>query len=116
MTFAHVKNFKYSSLSAYLRYLQVSPTSIHWQSFRGAVRIDDSSRRVLLQLSDIAAGCLGAAITSDKHDAVEYGYLREVQGLIYRRPPGRIETYGLHVIGSPTTLTSQPWWDEFPDK
>jgi hypothetical protein len=116
LTFAHVKNFKYASLHTYLAYLQMSPTTIHWKAIRGAVRIDSPNRIEMLQLADLAAGCLGAAIVPDFHGAFEYAYLNEIQHLVYRRPSGPIWTYGLHMVGPTAVLTSKPWWPAFPNK
>ena len=89
LTFAHVKNFKYASLHTYLAYLQMSPTTIHWKAIRGAVRIDSSNRIQMLQLADLAAGCLGAATAARlPRGAFEYADPNYIQHLVYRRPTG----------------------------
>lgn len=118
VTFARIRNFKYASLETYIYYLRSSPNSIHWKSFKDLPRIDDPSRKVLLQVADIAAGCLSKAIVPDKWGNFEYSYLREIQPLIYRNTPGKITSYGLHVISgkSSTMLPATTWWADFPNK
>lgn len=118
VTFARIRNFKYTSLETYIAYLSSSPNSIHWKSFKDLPRIDDPKRKVLLQMADIAAGCLSNAIVPDQWGGFEYSHLREIQPLIYRNTPGKITSYGLHVIsGKPSTILSDTtWWANFPNK
>jgi hypothetical protein len=109
--------FKYSPFHSYLEYLKSdSDCSIAWQAIRGDVRVDSPERLLILQIADICAGALMAAILPDQFGGVESAYLDEIQSSIYRRPPGPITTYGLHVISlsQPTFLSSLPWWPNFP--
>ncbi len=118
VTFAHVKNYKYAPFHNYLSSLRADrDCTIDWPAIPGRVRIDAPNRTDLLQWADIAAGVLMAAIRPDPFGAVEYSYLAEIEPLIYRRPPGLITAYGLHVIhggGGPGCLTGQPWWPSLP--
>jgi len=113
VTFAHVKNFKYVTLRNYLHVLQGIPTQIHWPSL-ASLKIKGPNDYLLLQFADIAAGALSSAICPDPYGSVEVAYLSELAHRIYRRPPGPITTYGLHVMRTNQLLVNQPWWAQFP--
>lgn len=113
ITIAHVKNFKYSELTNYLELLRRLQTSISW-AYLAPIKIRDTKQRELLQLADIAAGALSAAIVQDAFGDVEFGYLSELQNRIYRHTPGKVTTYGLHVISNDSLLAGLPWWPSFP--
>ena len=110
LTFAHIKRFPYERLDRYLQLLRTSDTNIRWQAFRGKPRIEQQSKIEMLQMADLAAGCLSAAMTHDKYGDVEPGYLDRIQHLIYRRPPGDVRSYGLNVIGNKSCLERYNWW------
>jgi hypothetical protein len=120
VTFAHVKNFKYVPFQTYIGYLRTDRAcSIRWEALPNQPRIDSPDRIEMLQWADVAAGSLMAAVVPDQHGDVEDAYLDRVQERIYRKTPGKIHTYGLHVIQGPypsTCITGQPWWDSFPNK
>jgi hypothetical protein len=121
VTFAHVKNFKYEPFHDYLTRLRGDETcTIHWPAISGTPCIDQPATKVLLQFADLAAGALAAAIVPDPYGRVECAYLDLIQHRLYRRPPGSILSYGLHVIGrqskGPNCVTDQPWWSNFPNK
>lgn len=121
VTFAHVKNFKYAPFRGYLARLRADTgCAIHWPSILGTPRIDQPQAKVLLQVADVAAGALAAAVVDDPYGRIEYVYLSLLESRIYRRPPGSILTYGLHVIGmgpkSANCVTRLPWWGNFPNK
>jgi len=113
VTIAHVKNFKYPELASYLALLKSRDTSIEWARLR-SIKIGDPIHRQLLQLADVAAGALYAAVVPDAYGSVEDSYLAEMEGMIYRNTPGKVTTYGLHVIGGDALLTGLPWWEAFP--
>lgn len=114
LAIAHVRNFKYPALDSYLSLLKTLRTTIRWNRLV-SIKIKDTTQRQLLQFADIAAGALSAAIVADRFGAVEYGYLEELQGMIYRHTPGKVTTYGLHVVTDDRLLRSQPWWGAFPN-
>ncbi len=117
LTFAHIKRFPYAKLTDYVRTLRQmgSGTEIRWNAIRGSHRIDQPSRVHLLQVADIAAGCLGAAVVPDRFGNLEPAYLASLVPRIYARPPGAITSYGMNVVGwgpdAAATFTGHvPWW------
>lgn len=119
-TLAHIQRFKYGPLSAYFNSLQSDPScSIHWPSV-ATRRVGTPQTHEMLQWADIAAGALSSAVAPHpRWRMVEPQYLFDIESRLYRRPPGALTAYGLHVIhggGGPTCLTSQPWWPQFPNK
>ncbi len=113
ITISNVKNFKYQTLRSYLAYLQTMPTSIEW-GWLARMKMKTPADYELLQFADIGAGALSSAVWPDDFGAVEARYLNELASRIYRRPPGAITTYGLHVMRTPQLLIAQPWWATFP--
>jgi hypothetical protein len=121
VTFAHIRRFPYATLTSYLAMLRTRQTQIRWRALRGDPRIDQQGKVELLQVADIVAGCLGAAITADRFGAYEPAYLERLRSLIYTRPPGRITSYGMNIVGdssAPHSFTDRlPWWSTvFPDE
>lgn len=110
LTFAHVRRFPYANLNNYLRTLRTSKTTIRWQAIRGQPRISTPEQTELLQIADLANGCLSSAIWPDPYGDVEGSYLREITDRIYARPPGHICSYGLNIVGDRNFIESQPWW------
>lgn len=110
LTFAHIRRFPYDRLFSYLVALQRTNTRIKWEALRFPPRLKGQSDARLLQVADIAAGCLSAAMTPDQFDNIESAYLEEIAPLIYTRPPGDVRSYGLNVVGDPVVLQGFPWW------
>lgn len=114
VTFAHVKRFPYARLTSYLAQLRQGSTQIRWEALRGDPRITDPTTAHLLQVADLAAGCLASALIPDRFGAVEDAYLLAIWERIHCRPPGDIRSYGLNVVGDPAVLESFPWWSKVP--
>lgn len=113
LTFAHVKNFPYARLEAYLSRLEAMPTQIRWAAFRGKPRIDQPARVRPLQMADLAAGALGTALRPDRYGQYELTYLREIFPLIYMRRRGKVESYGVNIVGANGCMNAYPWWRDF---
>lgn len=112
LTFAHVRRFPYPHLTDYLTRLRSLQTEIRWKALRGMPRIDQPKRIHLLQIADIAAGCLDAALTPDAYGSLESAYLANLERVIYSRPRSDIMSYGMNVVGNRQSLRSRlPWWD-----
>lgn len=119
LTFAAIRRFPYHRLTDYLDLLKLVGTTIHWPAFRGDPRILQQNQSDLLQVADIAAGILSAAIVPDRFGDLEPTYLARVRDRIYRRGPAAITSYGMNVVGdshAPASFTAcLPWWSSlFP--
>ncbi len=110
LTFAHVRRFPYERMNQYLLALRQGKTDIKWRSFSGSPRISTPGQTKLLQLADLATGCIASAVRPDDYGDVEGTYIRQIADRIYSRPPGHICSYGLNVVGDRTCLESLPWW------
>lgn len=111
VTFAHVRRFPYATLRSYLALLPSQQTEIRWRALTHTVRIDQPNAVELLQLADIAASSMYAAIKPDQFGSFESTYLANISPVIYRRPPGKITSYGVNVVGKHATFTARlPWW------
>lgn len=113
LTFAHVRRFPYKRLERYLRLLVSQPTEIRWHAFRRNPRIDQPSRIRPLQLADLSAGCIGAALKPDPFGAFEIAYLKELIPVTYVRGNGRVSSYGVNIVGPKGCMKAYPWWTDF---
>ena len=112
ITFAHVKRFPYAKLRDYLTILQLQPTTIVWDRIK-SVKIDQPNRVRLLQVADLAAGCLYSAMNADDYGDYEPSYLLELAPRIYVRGAGHVKSYGMNVVGPPEHMdATYPWWPE----
>src|SRR5690606_12552689 len=75
LTFSHIKNFPYSTLFAYIERLKAQDTTIRWGAVPGRPRLDQPNRVRGLQLADMAAGMVSAAVVPDPHGDFEAAYL-----------------------------------------
>ncbi|MDP8930557.1 MAG: DUF3800 domain-containing protein [Actinomycetota bacterium] len=117
LTFAHVRRFPYDELEDYLRHLRNSATEIKWRALR-RVRINQPKKIRLLQMADLVAGCIYAAVRTDKFGDYEPAYLREIAPRLWTGPTGKLHTYGLHFVGAGGCACAQtyPWWTELVEK
>jgi hypothetical protein len=113
VTFAHVRRFPYQKLHDYLARLQAGDTQIKWQLFTGRPRIDQPSRVAGLQVADLVAGCLWAALHADRYGGYETAYLREIYRKLFIGKNRDITSYGMNVIGRPGCMDGYPWWPRF---
>lgn len=112
LTFAHVRRFPYSRLHDYVQLLSDLPTSIRWDRFHGSFRIEQPERVKLLQMADIVAGCLYAALRTDRFGEYEAAYALELAPRLWTGPTRKLATYGLHFIGTKECgcADKYPWW------
>lgn len=103
-TLAHIVRFKLSKLRAYEAILHHTPgCQIAWDSLDPTgLNIDQPHRVELLQLADAAASATFAAFEGDRFSNTETRYLLEMSPRLYRRPPGKLTSYGLKM---------HPWTD-----
>ena len=113
VTFAHIKNFPYPRLKAYIELLRESTTTIRWRAFTGNPKIDQPTRIRPLQVADLVAGAFGSALRPDDFGDFESSYLLELAPRIYIRGRGRVTSYGFNAVGDPQHLTAFPWWADF---
>jgi hypothetical protein len=113
LTFAHIKNFPYDKLFAYMELLKGQKTSINWRTMPGRPRIDQPSRIRGLQLADLTAGTVSAAVHPDDHGRFEPVYLRTVIPRLYRKRGRPVTSYGMNVVGRRGCMGSYPWWRDF---
>lgn len=100
VTLGHITRFKSEKLHEYRANLEfLSDTNeIRWDVFAGhPFRLAATNEVELLQLADIAASALFAAIDPGKLGITERRYLDELAPLIYRRR-GNVMSYGLKVL------------------
>jgi hypothetical protein len=112
VTFAHVRRFPYSRLHEYVKLLMDLPSNIHWDRFHGPFRIEQPERIRLLQMADIVAGCLYAALRTDRFGDYEAAYALQLAPRFWTGPTGKLATYGLHFIGTNECgcPSNYPWW------
>jgi hypothetical protein len=112
ITFAHIKRFPYAKLRSYLEILRLQATEIVWDKIK-STKIDQPNRVKLLQVADIAAGCLYSAVNPDAYGDYEPSYLLELAPRIYIRGGGRVRSYGMNVVGPRGHMeATYPWWPE----
>lgn len=114
LSFAHVRRFKYDTLKDYLDLLRQMPTDIRWRAIKGrypAIEQPDKIRG--LQVADLVAGCVFAAVRPDVHGDQEPCYLRELAPRLWGGPTRKLHTYGLHIVGKDGRSHEQfAWWDD----
>lgn len=111
-TLSHVVRFKKAKLRAYEEVLRAMPDcqiAWAWLDVKGG-QIDQPSRVDLLQLADSTASATYAAFERDDFGNTEARYLREMNPCLYRRPGGKLTSYGLKVHPwNETTSAAYPW-------
>jgi len=65
-----------------------------------------------IQLADLYAGILGAAMIADKFGNFEAGYLEKVKHQIRKSRAGKIGGYGIKAISADSNPKSFKWWPE----
>jgi hypothetical protein len=113
-TFAHVRRFPYEHLRDYLALLRTQRTQVRWAALPGALRFGTPADTPGLQLADLAAGCLSAALKPDPFGDHEPAYLLTLAPRIYVRGGGRVSSYGMNVIGPAGAMDAYPWWRAYP--
>lgn len=113
LTFAHVRRFPYHKLDDYLARLRASDTTIRWSEFTGKPRIDQPNRAPGLQVADLVAGCVWAALRPDRYGSYETAYLREIYRLLNVGPNRKITSYGMNIVGVDGCMDQYPWWPRF---
>jgi hypothetical protein len=113
VTFAHVRRFPYHKLHDYLARLQAGRTTIKWDLFTGRPKIDQPNRVAGLQVADLVAGCLWAALHPDRYGSYETAYLREIYRLLFIGKNRDITSYGMNVVGKDGCMEGYPWWAKF---
>jgi len=102
LRFAHVRRFKYKNLNAYLDHLrQVDGSSISWSALKNGQRphIEQPHERRGLQVADLLAGSVYAAVRPDRHGEQEPEYLRRLSARLWTGRTNKLSTYGLKVVG-----------------
>lgn len=96
-TLSHIVRFKIAKLRGYEELLRCSPNvqvAWGWLDPKGG-HIDQPDRVELLQLADSAASATFAAFENDTFGNTENRYLAEMSPRLYRRPGGKLTSYGL---------------------
>lgn len=116
LTFAHIRRFPYETLFSYIERLKTERTSIRWHTLPHRPRLDQPHRVRGLQLADMTAGIVSAAVHPDTHGGYEPCYLRTMIPRLYknRETGSSIASYGMNIVGRRGCMSSAyPWWDEF---
>jgi hypothetical protein len=110
-TLAHVVRFRLATLRQYEARLKQAQTAIDWKYLQPpAGAIDQPSRVEQLQLADTAASATFQAFEPDKYGNTETRYLHELASVLYRRPGGRLTSYGLKIHPlTNATRAAYPW-------
>lgn len=72
----------------------------------------ENTQRDGIQLADLHAGILNAALSGDPQDSTCAQYLLTCGHQLRRGPQGTLLGYGVKVIGDTSFVTSRVWWDE----
>lgn len=111
-TLAHIVRFKKEKLATYEGLLQQSPDcNIAWQALDpGGGRLDAPANLEYLQLADSAASATYAAFEPHPTRGVQHEYLTAMSGRLYRRPGGKLTSYGLKMHPwSDAARAAYPW-------
>lgn len=111
-TLSLVVRFKIAKLRAYEALLRQSPgCQVAWQWLDPAgLAIDQPHRVELLQLADAVASATFLAVERDTFDNTETRYLIELGPRLYRRPGGKLTSYGLKMHPwSDSARAAYPW-------
>jgi hypothetical protein len=110
-TLAHIVRFKLSKLRQYEAALRADPsTQIAWQCIAGPGSLDQPLRVEHLQLADIAASATFKAFEPDDFGNSEPRYLTALSPRLYRRPPGKLTSYGLKMHPwTEAAKSAHPW-------
>jgi len=65
-----------------------------------------------IQLADLYAGILGAAMIADRFGNYEAGYLERIKGQVRKSKSGRISGYGIKAVSMDGDPKSFKWWPE----
>jgi hypothetical protein len=65
-----------------------------------------------IQLADLYAGILGAAMIADRFGNYETGYLGTIKHQIRKSANGKINGYGIKLISADNSLQSFKWWPD----
>lgn len=101
VTLGHITRFKAEKLHSYRAILESTShtNEIRWEVFAGhPFRLATPKEVQLLQLADIAASALFAAIEPGRLGITERRYMDQMASLIYRRTGGSVLSYGLKVF------------------
>ncbi len=103
LRFAHVRRFKYENLHDYLDLLPDRPNcNIKWWTLNNGQRpiIEQPQQRRGLQVADMLAGTVYAAVRHDRHGEQEPEYLRRLSTRLWTGPTNKLSTYGLKVVSA----------------
>lgn len=110
VTFAHIDRFKVSKLDAYIALLQSSSTEIRWQALHLPVRMETMQANHFLQIADSTASGTAQAFEPDRFGNIERRFLEAMAPRLYRRPPGKLSSYGMKIHPtSAITLPAYAW-------
>lgn len=114
VTYEKVRGFPTYETTDYLELLrQRRDRHIEWAAVHKAVEVRGAGEKPRLQLADLAAGALDAAIRPDKATGlVEPTYLFNLEPVIARRGRAweRVQEVGIKVLGDTDIVYRQPWW------
>lgn len=98
---AHVRRFKYPPLMSYLGRLRGDPLcTISWPALKNGatLHIEQPNKIRGLQVADLVAGCVYAAVRSDRHGDQEPAYLQAIHPRLWTGRTNKLSTYGLHFV------------------
>lgn len=112
-TLAHVVRFKKAKLRQYEELLKLDPScQVHLASIERTGQLEQPSKVEHLQIADICASAVFNAFEPDRYGNTEQRYLLELGPRFYRRPSGKLTSYGLKIHPwNDDTRALYPWID-----
>ena len=97
LTFEHRASLDYEAMRAYFALLRGrTGNQVQWDSVNTEdLTILQGGQRRWLQAADSAAGSMWNALVPNRFGQTEPSYLQSLSSILYRRPPGRVTSYGL---------------------
>ena len=106
--FGHVKGFNHSTT---LDFFQKSDWLLgDYSNLTGQPKWISAETNSCIQLADLYAGILGAAMITDKFGNYETGYLEKIKQQIGKSKSGKISGYGIRIISEDNDPQSFNWW------
>ncbi|MFE9317863.1 DUF3800 domain-containing protein [Streptomyces albidoflavus] len=107
-----VKGMDHKETAKYLTHVRgIDTFGVPWSNIKWPPKWEGTSWDGI-QLADLHAGLLGAALTGDPSDDGCAENLLLCKGLLYRSPTGRLPGYGVKVYGCDSIVTGRSWWEK----
>lgn len=109
-----VKHMDHATSEAHLDFVRGGSTQtfgVPWAHIKWPPSWENTERDGI-QLADIHAGMLNAALSGNQHDAACAQYFLMCAHQLRRGPRGTLLGYGIKVIGDSSFITDRVWWND----